>query len=160
MAAPGQLIVANFKKKARRTSESGFEDRFATAVRRAGRESYHPQYKEPGWPDRYINGGAWAELKVLDELAAKTPSGLRKEQIPNMRERVRSGDDAFYFAKYRDRLIALPFAEFDRLGLSPFKATLAGHSYAYADIDEVVKCLIHRPPLSLPSASSGSPTAR
>jgi hypothetical protein len=150
MVTPVELSVASFKKKKRRTSESSFEDRFAQAVRRAGRESYHPQYKEPGWPDRYINGGAWAELKVLDELAANTKSGLRKEQVPNMRERVRSGDDAFYFAKYQDTLIALPFAEFDRLGLSPLKAKLAGHCYAYKDIDEVVKCLIHRPPLEPP----------
>lgn len=151
MVTPLKLTVASFKKKKRRTSESGFENRFAQAVRRAGRESYHPQYREPGWPDRYISGGAWAELKVLDEMGKQ--HGLRKEQVPNMRERVRSGDDAFYFAKHEDTLIALPFAEFDRLGLHPAKAKAAGHCYAYADIDEVVKCLIHRPPITPPRAS-------
>lgn len=142
MVAPAQLIVSSFKKKPRRTSEASFEERFAKGVRRLGKDTWHPQFREPGWPDRYVSGGIWAELKVLDELAAGTKSGLRKEQGPKLRELHRGGDATFYFAKHNDTLIALPFPEFDAMGLSPFKAKLAGHCYAYSDIDMVIATLL------------------
>jgi hypothetical protein len=137
-----QLSVANFKQKKRRSKEINFEQRFALAVTRAGLTSWHPLYKEAGWPDRYIKGGIWCELKSLKELGIN--SGLEPEQHVKLRELGNAGDRAFYVAKYQGRFLMIPYHVFKyEHDCKPLNAFGDHHFvFNYKDIDEVVKCLL------------------
>ena len=135
----GTLRVGNFKKKKRRTSEASFEDAFAAAGAAVGLPSWHMSCRDPGWPDRYIKGGIWVEVKVLDSLGIKHQ--LRKEQIPKLNELSRAGDRCFYCAKWEDSFILIPWEEFKAHGMIP-KDCPRYHYRTRKDIEEAIKWII------------------
>jgi hypothetical protein len=98
-----ELRVGAFKKKKHRTSEASFETTFSAALLLVGRKSWHMLCDDPGWPDRYLGGGTWAELKSLHRLSADNQ--LEPEQIAKMTELVRHGDTCYYVAKFEASVI-------------------------------------------------------
>lgn len=102
-----QLRVARFAKKIARTSETSFEEAWAKAALAVGYPSWHMSVKEAGWPDRYIKGGIWCELKSLDVLG--TVNGTSTEQRIKLNELHAAGDRTFYCAKYEHSVIFQPW---------------------------------------------------
>lgn len=133
-----RLVVASFKKRKRRTQEKSFETRFAKAALACGIPSWHMSCKEPGWPDRYLHGGIWVELKSLKNCGIVHQ--LEPEQIIKLNELTRAGEPCFYCAKWEDNVILLPWVEFRAIGLQPLKC----ERYHYADLEEAIRCVIQR----------------
>lgn len=103
-----QLRVARFSKKPRRTSEHSFEDTWAKAALAVGYPSWHMNVSEAGWPDRYVKGGIWCELKSLHTLG--TVNGTSVEQRIKLNELHAAGDRTFYCAKYENSVILQPWS--------------------------------------------------
>src|SRR5258707_912783 len=87
-------------EKKRRVSETHFEEQFAEAL---GLASWHMLNREAGWPDRYLGGGRWVELKVLDRFGKD--DGSFPEQRARMTALHNSGDAVFYCARCNDKFI-------------------------------------------------------
>lgn len=102
-----QLRVARFSKKPRRTSEHSFEDTWAKAALAVGYPSWHMNVGEAGWPDRYVKGGIWCELKSLDTLGIV--NGTNIEQRIKLNELHAAGDRTYYCAKYENSVIFQPW---------------------------------------------------
>lgn len=102
-----RLSVSSFKKKARRTSETSFEDQMAAALLECGLASWHMAMREEGWPDRYVHGGIWMELKSLEALGKDT--GLSPGQVRKLKELTRAGERTFYCAKFERSVILKPW---------------------------------------------------
>ena len=61
-----KLEVKKTKRRRANSTEAAFEKRFATALSKQGRVSYHTAEKFiEGIPDRYTCGGIWIEFKVV-----------------------------------------------------------------------------------------------
>lgn len=131
-----RLSVASFKKKKRTTKESSFEDNFALAVKDCGKKSWHISSRERGWPDRYVVGGYWFELKSLDTFGIT--HDLKPEQIAKLNELHANGDKCFYCAKYQDAFILVPWADFKEGNKEPIRFERY-HYRTRADITEALK---------------------
>lgn len=131
-----RLVVASFAKKKKRTKESSVEDKLASALFAHDAWNTHVSMKEGGWPDRYVRGGIWIEVKSLHELGVQHQ--LEVEQIRHLDELTKAGDKCFYFAKFEDKLFCVPWIEFKAAKLAPINCT----PYAYKDIGEVVRHVI------------------
>lgn len=101
------LRVAAFEKKERKVRENGFEETFAKAALAAGYPSEHMNCRDAGWPDRYIRGGIWCELKILDTLGIRNE--LEREQVVRLNSLHKMGDRTFYCAKFEHSVILKPW---------------------------------------------------
>lgn len=101
------LRVSSFEKKERKVREGAFEDTFAKALLAAGYPSEHMNMRDAGWPDRYVVGGIWIELKVIDVLGIRTE--LEKEQKIRLNLLHQMGDRTFYCAKFEHSIILKPW---------------------------------------------------
>jgi hypothetical protein len=93
------LTVDQFPKGRPPISEATFEAALARAIERLGGYSRHMNDAIPGLPDRYIQGGRWAELKSITfKRDVAFGSGLEKEQKRQMTVLSDAGDEVFYVA--------------------------------------------------------------
>ena len=104
---PGILSVASRPKRRARVTETSFEKAFAKALLACGLKSWHMNCREAGWPDRYVVGGIWIEFKVVDALGIN--NGTEPEQRAKLHELERSGDKAFYCARFEDKVVIAPW---------------------------------------------------
>lgn len=102
------LKLSDFKKTKDRSTEESFERSFAVALHECGYESWHMACREKGWPDRYVAGGIWIELKSLRRLGKD--SGLSAAQRSKLHFLSAAGDRCFYLAKFEDSFIFKPWA--------------------------------------------------
>lgn len=102
------LKLADFKKIKERSSEESFERIFVLALHECGYESWHMSCRDKGWPDRYVRGGIWIEMKSLKRLGKDTQ--LSTQQRGKLASLSGAGDRCFYLAKWEDSVIFLPWA--------------------------------------------------
>lgn len=83
------------------STEHSFENAFAKALLACGRKSWHPLYREKGWPDRYVHHGIWIELKSL--TCVTTRNELEPEQKARLNDLQEGGERTFYCAVVHER---------------------------------------------------------
>lgn len=133
------MRVADFKKKKARTMEASFEKSFDAALAQLDIVSDHMSCRERGWPDRYLGGGRWVELKSLEHLG--TRHELKKEQVLKAKDLTKRGDKWWYCAKWQDSFILCSWQDFVANGMIPANC---GRFYyrSKADIIEAIKYVI------------------
>lgn len=131
-----RLIVARFQKKRARTTEAAVEKKLAAYLGKAGIISWHMSCREGGWPDRYLVGGRWIEVKSLAYLGAE--NGLDPGQIIKLDELSQAGEKCFYFAKVEDHVIFMRWGDFKDAGMLPLNCP----RYAYADLCEAIRYVL------------------
>ena len=94
------LRVKNYTDVTKATTEAAFEKRVARAIKELDWVSWHISHAfEAGWPDRYLPGGTWIELKSLKYTRHVTMGqGLSPAQERKMAELSDRGDRVFYLA--------------------------------------------------------------
>lgn len=129
-----QLRVGSFEKKLRTTSEASFEETFAKAALAVGYQSWHMNMGEAGWPDRYLRGGIWVELKSLVTLGLD--NGTSKQQKIKLDELHRAGDRTFYCAKFENTVIFKPWPLIKGINLK----TVERYGYRNrTDLQEIIR---------------------
>lgn len=119
--------------------EASFEKSFDAALAEVDIESNHMSCREKGWPDRYLGGGRWVELKSLEHLG--TRHELSTAQIRIAKDLTRRGDKWWYCAKWQDSFILCPWKEFKDHGMIPANCTRY-HYRTRKDIVEAIKWVI------------------
>ena len=136
-----RLSVSSFTKRVARSSETSFEEAFSKALFACGWYNHHNAMREAGWPDRYVRGGRWVELKSLNELGVN--SGLSKDQVRIMNALTKGGDQCWYLMKYQKSVIMVPWTVFrDEFKQQPILAAEGGYRFAYRDKEDL-KEMIH-----------------
>lgn len=131
-----RLSVEAFKKKRARSSEHSFEKAFAVALGNCGLRNWHMSCREAGWPDRYVKGGIWVEIKSLKWLGKQ--SELSQDQVAKLNDLARAGDRCYYLAKWEDSFVLVPWAEFKNKEMKPINCTRY-HYRTRADLEEAIR---------------------